>query len=75
MTKVRFDQIAKEVRNTFSGDKAGVPIVGLEHIIPNELLLSDHDIDTENTFTKAFKRIRQKELTDNYTCSCNNAVK
>ena len=56
MTKVRFDQIAKEVRNTFSGDKAGVPIVGLEHIIPNELLLSDHDIDTENTFTKAFKK-------------------
>ena len=56
MTKVRFDQIAKEVRNTFSGDKAGVPIVGLDHIIPNELLLSDHDIDTENTFTKAFKK-------------------
>ena len=56
MTKVRFDQIAKEVRNTFSGDKAGVPIVGLEHIIPNELLLSDHDIDTENTFTKALKK-------------------
>ena len=56
MTKVRFDQIAKEVRNTFSGDKAGVPIVGLEHIIPNELLLFDHDIDTENTFTKAFKK-------------------
>lgn len=56
MTKVRFDQIAKEVRNTFSGDKAGVPIVGLEHIIPNELLLSNHDIDTENTFTKAFKK-------------------
>lgn len=56
MTKVRFDQIAKEVRTTFSGDKAGVPIVGLEHITPNELLLSDYDVDTENTFTKAFKK-------------------
>ena len=56
MTKVRFEQIAREVRSTFSGDKAGVPIVGLEHITPNELLLSDYDIDSENTFTKAFKK-------------------
>lgn len=56
MAKYLFNQIAKECRETYKGDKSGVPIVGLEHIIPNEMLLRDYDVDTENTFSKSFKK-------------------
>lgn len=55
MAKYRFDQIAKECRATFKGDMTDVPIVGLEHIIPNEMLLFDCDRNVETTFTKSFK--------------------
>ena len=50
MAKVKFDEIARECRSTFKGDKTGVAIVGLEHIVPNEMLVKNYEVDTENTF-------------------------
>lgn len=56
MAKFTFGQIAKEVRLTYNGDKTDMPIVGLEHIVPKELTVTNYDINTNNTFTKSFKK-------------------
>ena len=56
MAKFTFGQIAKEVRSTYNGDKTDMPIVGLEHIVPKELTVTNYDINTNNTFTKSFKK-------------------
>ena len=56
MAKVNFDEIARECRSTFKGDKTGVAIVGFEHIVPNEMLVKNYEVDTENTFSKSFKK-------------------
>ena len=56
MAKVKFDDIARECRNTFKGDKNDVAIVGLEHIVPNEMLVKDYEVDAETTFSKSFKK-------------------
>lgn len=56
MGVVRFDEIAKESRGTFRGSIGGVPIVGLEHIEPYDMLLNKWDVDVETTFTKAFHK-------------------
>ena len=53
MAKFTFGQIAKEVRLTYNGDKTDIPIVGLEHIVPKELTVTNYDINTNNTFTKS----------------------
>ena len=56
MGGVRFDYIARECRDTYKGSFDNVPIVGLEHIEPYELLLNKYDVNVETTFTKSFKR-------------------
>ena len=56
MGVVRFDEIAKECRNTYKGSFENVPIVGLEHIEPYDMLLHNSDINVETTFTKSFKK-------------------
>ncbi len=56
MSVVRFDQIARECRETFKGSFEGKPIVGLEHIEPYDMLLKNYDVDVETTFTKSFKK-------------------
>lgn len=56
MGMVRFDQIARECRETFKGSFEGKPIVGLEHIEPYDMLLKNYDVDVETTFTKSFKK-------------------
>ena len=56
MGMVRFDQIARECRDTFKGSFAGMPIVGLERIEPYDMLLKNYDMDVETTFTKSFKK-------------------
>lgn len=56
MAMIRFDKIARECRSTHKGDTAGIPIVGLEHIEPGEMLLHAYDVDVETTFTKTFKK-------------------
>ena len=53
---MKLEEFARESRATHRGDKSGVPIVGLEHLIPQEIKFSGYDVDTENTFTKAFKK-------------------
>jgi len=54
--KVKLGDVATENRETISGNKQGLPVVGLEHLTPNELNLSTWDIDTVNTFTKLFHK-------------------
>ncbi len=56
MGVVRFDQIARECRETFKGSFEGKPIVGFEHIEPYDMLLKNYDVDVETTFTKSFKK-------------------
>ena len=54
MPTVKLGDVAIEVKENYKGDKTGYPIVGLEHITPEEVTLSNWSINTENTFTKMF---------------------
>lgn len=56
MSHVKLGDVAVESRETYKGDKTGMPIVGLEHITPGEVTLSNWDTDTDNTFTKRFRK-------------------
>lgn len=56
MAQVKLGDVAVESRETYKGDKSGMPIVGLEHITPGEVTLSNWDTDTDNTFTKRFRK-------------------
>lgn len=56
MSQVKLGDVAVESRETYKGDKSGMPIVGLEHITPGEVTLSNWDTDTDNTFTKQFRK-------------------
>lgn len=56
MAQVKLGDVAVESRETCKGDKSGMPIVGLEHITPGEVTLSNWDTDTDNTFTKRFRK-------------------
>lgn len=54
MSKVFLGDVAKERRETCKGSKNGYPIIGLEHLTPEEITLSAWDEGKENTFTKLF---------------------
>lgn len=54
--RVKLGEVAKESRETLRGSKRGLPVIGLEHITPGELTLTDWDVDGENTFTKTFRK-------------------
>ena len=56
MSQVKLGDVALESRETYKGDKSGMPMVGLEHITPGEVTLSNWDTDTDNTFTKRFRK-------------------
>ncbi len=56
MKKVTLGDVAFEAKNTFSGDRTNVPVVGLEHLDPGEVKLSRWNSDSENTFTKSFRK-------------------
>lgn len=56
MAKVKLGDVAIESRETCQGDKRGMPIVGLEHITPEEVTLSNWETGSENTFTKVFRK-------------------
>ena len=56
MAQVTLGDVAIESRETYNGDKSGMPIVGLEHLIPEDVVLSLWDRDKENTFTKMFRK-------------------
>ena len=55
--RVKLGEVADEVRDKWSGSTAGVPVVGLEHLEPDEIWLRQWEKDVEeNTFTKAFRK-------------------
>ncbi len=56
MGRVKLGDIARECRLTYTGNKSGIPIVGLEHLTPGDIVLHSWDIDTDNTFNKYFKK-------------------
>ncbi len=56
MSKVFLGDVAKERKETCKDGKDGYPIVGLEHLIPEEINLLSWDEDKENTFTKIFRK-------------------
>lgn len=56
MATVKLDDVACEVRESWKADRAGVPVVGLEHLEPDEIWLRHWDVNPdENTFSKGFK--------------------
>ena len=54
MSQIKLGDVAGESRETYKDDKTGIPIVGLEHITPGDVTLSNWDMDTDTTFTKRF---------------------
>ena len=56
MAKVLLGDVAKERKEVCKGSKTGLPIVGLEHLMPGEITLSTWSDDSENTFTKMFRK-------------------
>lgn len=56
MAKVTLGEVAAECRESCRGDKSGLPAVGLEHLTPGQIRLSNWAVNTENTFTKLFRR-------------------
>ena len=56
MAKVLLGDVAKERKEVCKGSKAGLPIVGLEHLTSGEITLSAWSDDGENTFTKIFRQ-------------------
>jgi len=56
MSKVLLGDVAVEHKETCKDSKDGYPIVGLEHLIPEEITLTAWDEGSENTFTKMFRK-------------------
>ena len=54
--RVKLGEVAREDRETIRGSKNGIPVVGLEHLTSGEINLTEWDVDSENTFTKAFRK-------------------
>ena len=48
MSKVRLGDVAVEHKETCKNNKNGYPIVGLEHLIPEEITLSNWDEGSDN---------------------------
>ena len=55
MAKVKLGDVAREYKSTVK-DAANLPNVGLEHLIPGEIELTQWSEDSDNTFTKGFKK-------------------
>ncbi|MBR3903370.1 MAG: restriction endonuclease subunit S [Akkermansia sp.] len=56
MSRVRLGDVAKEHKETCKGDKRDYPIVGLEHLEPECITLSQWSESTDNTFSKVFRK-------------------
>ena len=56
MSKVRLGDVAKEHKETCKGNKSDYPIVGLEHLEPECITLSQWSESTDNTFSKVFRK-------------------
>lgn len=56
MSRVKLGDVAREHKETIKGDKSNYPIVGLEHLSPENIRLTHWDYNKENTFTKVFRK-------------------
>ena len=56
MSKALLGDVAYEHKETCKGSKDGYPIVGLEHLRPEEITLTAWDERRESTFTKMFRK-------------------
>ena len=56
MSKVKLGDVAIEHKETCKGSKDEYPIVGLEHLVPEEVTLTAWSENSENTFTKMFRK-------------------
>lgn len=57
MSKFKLGDVASEKRATWNQEAAGVPVVGLEHLVPGDVLLKNWTSDVpDSTFTKSFKK-------------------
>lgn len=54
MGVVKLGDVARESRLKWTKSKQDIPIVGLEHLIPDEIRFDAYDINTDNTFSKRF---------------------
>ncbi|MCQ2601285.1 MAG: restriction endonuclease subunit S [Treponema sp.] len=56
MNKVKLADVAIESRESLKTKDRTLPVVGLEHIIPEQINLTEWDVGVDNTFTKLFKK-------------------
>lgn len=56
MSKAKLGDVAIEHKETCKGSKDGYPIVGLEHLVSEEVTLTAWDEGSDNTFTKMFRK-------------------
>ena len=56
MSKVKLGEVAIEHKETCKGSKDGYRIVGLEHLVSEEVTLTAWDEGSDNTFTKMFRK-------------------
>lgn len=56
MTKVLLGDVAHEHKESCKGSKDGYPIVGLEHLTPEEITLTTWDEGIDTSFTKVFRK-------------------
>lgn len=55
--RVKLGDVADEIRENWNGETKDVPIVGLEHLEPDEIWLRKWEVNSTNsTFTKAFRK-------------------
>ena len=55
MPRVKLGEVAREYKSVRK-DSSNLPIVGLEHLVPGDLSLTQWDEGVETTFTKEFKK-------------------
>lgn len=53
---MKLKDIVRESRETYKGDMSGIPVVGLEYLISEEICFSEYEMCSDKTFTKAFHK-------------------
>lgn len=56
MSTVKLGDVAIESRDSLKEKDKFLPVVGLEHLIPEQIILTDWNIGQDNTFTKIFEK-------------------
>lgn len=56
MSTVKLSDVAIESRDSLKEKDKSLPVVGLEHLIPEQINLTDWNIGQDNTFTKIFEK-------------------